>query len=212
VNPAPATGALDDAARAAIAAAATVLREGGVVCFPTESFYGLAALARDPAALAREVAAKQRPPVAPIACVAHDWDAACLLWRRPPLVAHHLAARHWPGPLTLVCEAAAGLSATLCGPAGVGVRVPSHAWAMALAAAVGEPITATSANVSGAPPPCTTLDARVQLGGAVDIYLDGGTTMGGAPSTVVELPASGHGRVVRPGAITLSHEELSWPK
>ncbi len=202
-----------DATREAIARAAAVLRRGGVVCFPTESFYGLAALALDAEAVARVVAAKQRTDTAPIACIAADLEAATRLWLAPvPDVALELARAHWPGSLTLVAPAAKGVPAPLIGPGGVGVRVPPHPWALALAAAVEQPITATSANLSGRPPARSIAEVRAQLGSGVDLYLDGGETVGGLPSTVVEIPVRGAPRLVRAGAVPLTAEEMAWPR
>jgi L-threonylcarbamoyladenylate synthase len=213
----PASPAADSAAgeatRAAIARAAEVLRRGGIVCFPTESFYGLAAIAFDEAAVAKIVAVKGRGEQAPIACIAADLEAATRLWAPPaPAVALELAKKHWPGSLTLIAPAAAGLPAPLVGANGVGVRVPPHAWALALAAAVEQPITATSANLSGKPPARTVADGRAQLGSGVDLYLDGGETAGGLPSTIVEIPTRGAPKVLRAGAVVLSSEEMAWPR
>jgi L-threonylcarbamoyladenylate synthase len=202
-----------EATRVAIARAASVLKRGGVVCFPTENYYGLAALAFDAAAVAKIVAVKGRGEQAPIACIAADLEAATRLWAQPvPQVALELARQHWPGSLTIVAPPAAGLPAALAGPSGIGVRVPPHAWALALAAAVEQPITATSANLSGKPPARTIAEVRAQLGSGVDLYLDGGETAGGLPSTVVEVPPRGAPRLVRAGAVALSSEEMAWPR
>ncbi len=206
-------GSAGEATREAIARAAAVLRRGGVVCFPTESYYGLAALALDARAVARIVAAKGRADDAPIACIAADLEAATRLWAAPaPAVALELARHHWPGSLTIIAPAMDGLPAALCGKGGVGVRVPPHPWALALAAAVEQPITATSANPSGKPPARTIAEVRAQLGAGVDLYLDGGETAGGLPSTIVEVPTRGAPRLVRAGAIALSPEEMAWPR
>jgi L-threonylcarbamoyladenylate synthase len=202
-----------EATRAAIARAAEILHKGGLVAFPTESFYGLAALALDEAAVAKIVALKGRQENAPIACIAADLEAATRLWAAPvPEVALELARKHWPGSLTIVAPAAAGLPAPLVGAGGVGVRVPPHAWALALAAAVEQPITATSANLSGKPPARSVVDVRAQLGTGVDLYLDGGETAGGLPSTVVEVSPRSAPRVVRVGAVALTSQELLWPR
>jgi L-threonylcarbamoyladenylate synthase len=192
--------------------AAEVVRAGGVVCFPTETYYGLAALAMDAAAVGKVIAAKGRPDAMPIACVAADLAIARRLWAEPvDKLALRLADDHWPGPLTIVAAAAPDLPAELAGPGGIGVRVSPHPLAAALAHAVGAPITATSANRSGAPA-CRTIDAaRAQLGDAVDFYLDAGETPGGAPSTLVEVHGS-IGKILRAGALTLSPEELTWPR
>jgi L-threonylcarbamoyladenylate synthase len=200
--------------RQAVAEAVVVLRRGGVVCFPTESFYGLAALAFDADAVARLIAAKGGvDPSAPMVCIAADLEAAQALWRQPvPERALALAKAHWPGALTIVAPAAARVPAALVGPLGVGVRIPPHASALALAAAAEQPITAVSANVVGQAPPRSLAEARAQLGARVDLYLDGGVTEGGAPSTIVEVPQAGPPRVVREGSVKLTSEELAWQR
>jgi tRNA threonylcarbamoyl adenosine modification protein (Sua5/YciO/YrdC/YwlC family) len=135
------------------------------------------------------------------------------LWAEPtPQVALELAKAHWPGSLTIVAPAADDLPGALVGPGGVGVRVPPHPWALALAAAVEQPITATSANLSGKPPARTVADVKAQLGSTIDLYLDGGETAGGEPSTIVEVPTRGAPRLVRAGAVTLTPEEMAWPR
>ncbi|HLU65010.1 MAG TPA: L-threonylcarbamoyladenylate synthase [Kofleriaceae bacterium] len=188
-----------------LAAAARVLAGGGLVCVATESTYGLAADLRRPEALARLSAVKRaRPGDAPFAVIAPDEAAARALARVWPAAAGELAARHWPGPLTLVVPARADLPPAVVGPGGgVGVRVSSHPLAAGLARALGAPITATSANRSGAPPATTAAEARAALGDEIDLYLDGGRCAG-MPSTVVEITAEGALRAIRQGAIALA--------
>src|SRR5689334_22346782 len=109
-----------------IAEAVAALTAGEIVCFPTESTYGLAVDAASPAALARLVALKGRDPHAPISLIAGDRAAARRLARDWPEAAERLVSRYWPGPLTLVVPAAEGTPPELVGPNGVGVRVPAH--------------------------------------------------------------------------------------
>jgi L-threonylcarbamoyladenylate synthase len=185
---------IEDAARA--------LAAGLVVCVPTESTYGLAADIRSPAALAHLAALKQaRPSDSPYPLIAPDLDAARSLARTWPAAAGDLAARHWPGPLTIVVPARADLPPEVVGPGGgVGVRVSSHPIAAALARALGACITATSANRSGAAPATTLAAARAAFGADVACYLDGGTC-DGTPSTVVAALGDGTLRVIRRGAV-----------
>jgi L-threonylcarbamoyladenylate synthase len=182
--------------------AVRVLNHGGIVCFPTETYYGLAVDALDERAVAHLVEVKGRED-RPIATILFDLSAGSVLWRElsPALAA--LAARHWPGPLTLVAPALPEVPRALVGPGGgVGARVSSHPLARALARF--GPITATSANRAGAAPACTIDQARSQFGDLVDFYLDGGETPGGAPSTVVEAGADGRPRVIRAGAVEIA--------
>lgn len=183
-----------------IAAAAAVLRRGGIVVYPTETFYGLGALARDDAALERLARAKLRPEGKPLPLVAADRaqvDAVAVLEGE----AARLAALFWPGPLTLVLPARPGLSGALTAGTGtVAVRVPGSPIARALAAAAGGALVSTSANLSGGRPPCSTAELDPSLCARVDHVLDGGPTPGGAPSTIVQVDTAGV-RLVRAGAV-----------
>jgi L-threonylcarbamoyladenylate synthase len=183
--------------------AVQALRDGAIVCFPTETFYGLAVDALSETAVARLVAAKGREEGKPVAVIAPDLQGALLLWAEPaPQAAVALAGKHWPGPLTLVVAAREGIPAALVNPdGGVGVRVSSHPVAARLATLFGGPITATSANLAGQPPVTTCAAARQALGDRVSVYLDGGTTPGGPASTVVAVAADGGLALLRPGAV-----------
>jgi L-threonylcarbamoyladenylate synthase len=204
-----------------IADAARALRDGGLVCVPTESTYGLAADIRVPAALDALVAIKGRDPRSPFALIAADLDSARSVAASWPARADALAARHWPGPLTLVVPARADLPACLIGPGGgVGVRVSSHPVAAALARAIGGPITATSANPAGLPPATDVAAARAYFGDAdargggnaadgsarIAAYLDAGPARGVA-STVAAIGADGRVTVLRPGPISLDDRD-----
>ena len=180
--------------------AAAALRAGELVVYPTETFYGLGALATLPAALERLTAAKLRPEGKPLPLVAADPAAAFAVWSRVPDEARRLAARFWPGPLTLVAPAAAGLPGSLVQDGAVGVRVPGSALARELARRAGGPVVSTSANPSGGPPPASPGTLDPELLSRVDLVLDGGPTPGGAPSTVVRLGA-GAPVLVREGAV-----------
>lgn len=189
----------------AIAEAANALDRGELVCVPTETTYGLAARIDRPAALARLVALKGRDPNAPFGLIAGDTQAARALAASWPAAADELAVAHWPGPLTLVVPARAGLPAELIGPGGgVGVRVSSHPWASALARAAGVPITATSANPSGAAPALDVSQARAYFGDRVAVYLDAGPSGHTAASTVAAVAADGSIAVLRPGPVRVS--------
>lgn len=190
-----------------IESAITALRAGEVVVYPTETLYGLGSDAFSTAALDRIFAIKGRDAAKTIALIAHDLDAAFALAREVPETARRLAHVFWPGPLTLVMPACDGLPSALIGPGGgVGVRVSPHPVARALARALGRPITATSANLSGAPPARTLAQARAMLAGKVEVFVEGGTLAGGAPSTVVECGTGGW-RVIRAGAVGVADIE-----
>lgn len=170
-----------------LAEAARVLRRGGVVAYPTETFYGLGALATDAAAVARLLVAKGRPDGKPLPLLAADLAQVEAVAALPPL-ARRLAAAFWPGPLTLVVPARPGLHpAVTGGGATVGIRVTSSPVAAALALAAGGALVATSANLAGAPPAITAQALDPALRARLDLVLDAGPAPGGLPSTVVAV-------------------------
>ena len=191
---------VDDAAGRA--AAVATLRAGGLVAMPTDTVYGVGVAldARD--GLERLFAAKNRPPDRAIVLLVADLEQAATVGVISP-AARVLAERFWPGGLTLVLAQVreAGLPAVLTGGAAtIGVRVPNHDCARALARALG-PLPVTSANLSGQPDARDAASVVAQLGERIDLVLDAGPARGGVPSTVVDCSAGGP-RVLRVGAIT----------
>jgi L-threonylcarbamoyladenylate synthase len=184
-----------------IAAAVAALRAGGLVAFPTETVYGLGADARDPEALRRVYALKGRPSTHPL--ILHLADAAALpQWvAAVPPAAAVLAARFWPGPLTLVLPRAPGVPDALTGGQdSVAVRVPSHPVALALLEAFGGGIAAPSANRYGRISPTRAAHVREEFPTGIDVILEGGDCEVGLESTIVSLldPVP---RILRPGVI-----------
>jgi L-threonylcarbamoyladenylate synthase len=190
-----------------IAAAAAALGAGEMVILPTETVYGLAADAANARAVAAVYAAKRRPSFNPL--IAHVADVA--MARRTARFdarAERLAARFWPGPLTLVLPVADGAPVCELARAGldtVAVRAPAHPIAQALIAAFGAPIVAPSANRSGRPSPTTFAAAWEETGAAAAVGLDGGPCAIGVESTVVALLDAP--RLLRPGAVTRAELE-----
>ena len=187
---------------AGIARAAKLLREGGLVAFPTETVYGLGADASDGKAVAAIFAAKGRPRFNPLIVHLPDLAAAEREGRFSP-IALRLAARFWPGPLTLVVPRRAEASASLLVSAGldtIALRVPAHRTAQALLKAVGRPLAAPSANPSGAVSATTALHVAEGLGDRIDLVLDDGATPLGLESTVVGIDGE-RPVLLRPGAI-----------
>ena len=182
--------------------AVDALRRGGVVAYPTDTVYGLAADPRNARAVARVFAIKGRPETSALTLIAADLEqagAAAYFSTR----AASLAERMWPGPLTIVVHARGGLtSEALAGGTTVGVRVPRHDVARALARRFGFCVTATSANRSGEPP-IADPDAIVQALPDVDVLLDAGQAPGGPPSTIVGA-TSDVLRLIRDGAVAWS--------
>lgn len=191
-----------DMESARIAEAVAALRAGEVVVCPTETFYALAADSRLPGSLEKIFELKGRDAAKTIALIAADATMAFSIAREVPHRARRLARKFWPGPLTLVMPARHDLPKALIGPdGGVGVRVSPDPIASALALALGASITATSANLSGAPPAVTLAPVRQAFGGKIKIMLDGGRLPGGAPSTLVACRADGY-EILREGAIS----------
>ena len=183
-----------------VATAAAALRRGALVVYPTETFYGLGALASLPEALVRLSAAKLRPDGKPLPLVAADADMAFAVWEEVLPAARRLAEAFWPGPLTLVAVAASGLARELAPGGAVGVRVPGLAMARELSRLAGGAIVSTSANPAGGGSPATAAELAPALLARIDLVLDGGPTPGGLPSTVVEVRPSGL-RLLRAGAV-----------
>ncbi len=186
---------------AAIERAAALLRGGGVAIFPTRGLYGLGADALNPAAVARVVALKGRPPDKPLLVLISTLGMLPRLVRSVPPVARRLMAAIWPGNLTIVLDAAPGLPAALTAGTGrIGLRLAGHPVAAALAKALGGPLTATSANLSGAGG-CSRIDRIApQLASAVDLILDAGPLEGGPGSTVIDASRDSP-LILREGAV-----------
>lgn len=186
----------------AIADAARRLRSGGLVAFPTETVYGLAAVISDEGAIVRVFEAKGRPPTHPL--IAHVLDVAAardLSSNWTPL-AESLASAFWPGPLTLVVDKAAHVSPLVTGGAdSVAIRAPSHRVARALISAVGAPLVAPSANRYQTLSPTRAEHVVMSLGDSDVLVLDGGACTGGIESTVVDARGD-HIVILRLGGVS----------
>ena len=183
--------------------AADIVCGGGIIAFPTETFYGLGACPFDAPAVQRIVDLKDRSlRAAPILVLIRSRaDLETLVSEITP-TAERLMEACWPGPLTLVFRAAAAVpSALTAGTGTIGVRLPAHPDVQRLLEAVGGPLTGTSANRSGQPPATTAGEVERVLGGGVDVILNGGATPGGLPSTVVDTTVSPP-RLIREGRIS----------
>lgn len=189
---------------AGIARAARILNAGGLVAVPTETVYGLAARADDPAAVARIYAAKGRPGFNPlivhVACVE---DAARLAEMDERAMT--LAAAFWPGPLTMVLplrEDTGLAGAVTAGLPTLALRVPAHPIMRALLREVGAPLAAPSANASETVSPTSPRHVRKTLDGRIDGIVDGGDSAAGLESTIVALRTEGGWQMLRPGPVT----------
>ncbi|MEK6406648.1 MAG: L-threonylcarbamoyladenylate synthase [Acidobacteriota bacterium] len=186
----------------AIERAASIIRNGGLVAFPTETVYGLGADAMNQSAVEKIFEAKGRPADNPLIVHVSSRDMVDLAASGVSKNAERLMDKFWPGPLTLVLErkpevapsASAGLST-------VAVRMPRNTIALALIRSSRTPIAAPSANASGRPSPTTAAHVLEDLGGRIDMILDGGTTNIGIESTVLDM-TSDPPMILRPGWVT----------
>ncbi len=184
----------------AIIRAVEILKAGGVVAFPTDTVYGLGALAFDVKAIERLYDIKDRAQTKAIAVLIASADDMALIADQPSTAALRLARRFWPGPLTIVVPRNPKVPEALSHNATIGVRVPDHAVAQALLAAAG-PMGVTSANLSGQPNTVTAEQVLAQLDGRIDLLIDGGQTPGDTPSTVVDMTGAA-ARVLRVGPVS----------
>ncbi len=182
--------------------AAALLREGRLVAVPTETVYGLAADALNAEAVKGVYALKERPFNKPLSVLVADMEMVQQVCRDIPASAWRLAAAFWPGPLTMVLHSAGTVPGVLSGGRDtLGVRCPDHPATLALVRALGRPLAAPSANLSGSPSPKSAEEALAALGGKVDAVLDGGVCAVGVESTVLDLTVSPP-RILRQGALS----------
>jgi len=180
------------------------LSRGEVIAFPTETLYGLGADALNAAAVERVFQLKGRDPANPIPVLIADRAMLSRLVLDVPPLAETLIARFWPGPLTIVLPARSDIPRPLVNAAGaVGVRISSQPIAVELVRALGNPLTATSANPSGKPPARTVEQAMGYFSGEIEIFVDGGTLTSKTGSTVLEISGAGI-KLVREGDIAKS--------
>ncbi|MBF0457375.1 MAG: threonylcarbamoyl-AMP synthase [Nitrospirae bacterium] len=181
------------------------LKSGKIIAYPTETFYGLGAAYDNNEALQRLWEIKRRSSGKPFPLIAADVNQLGVLASEIEPEALALIGKYWPGPLTILFNAKQGLSQFITGKEGkVAVRVPGSSAALRLARYVMFPVTATSANISNEPPASDAQTVIDCFGDAVDMIIDGGSTRGGRPSTIVEV-VNGHISVIRHGAV-------NWPE
>jgi len=178
----------DESLRKGLSEAVKIISEGGIVAFPTESFYGLGVDATNTDAVENLFKIKKRDPNLPILVLISSLKNLPQYVSFIPSSAKRLGGKFWPGGLTMVFQASPVLSSALTSSTGkVGIRISSHPVANAISKSLNVPITATSANISGMPP-CVKADQVVEwFNNAVDLILDGGETQGKYPSTILDV-------------------------
>lgn len=193
--------------RKAIAEASSIIEKGGIVAFPTETFYGLGVKYNNIHALKRLYEIKQRPGERALPLIIGDKKNLGLIALSVSDIAEKIMDRFWPGPLTLLIAARKDLLEFITAGTGkVAVRIPGKSFALDLAMSLGFPITATSANISGMPPADNPDDIARYFGNSLDLLIDNGNAPGGKPSTIVDVTGE-EIRVLRTGVI--SSEEIS---
>lgn len=181
--------------------AVAVLNRGGVVAFPTETYYGLAVDPLNPLALNHLFSLKQRDISKPILTLVDDRASLSSLAQDIPIIYEPLMKEFWPGPLTLIFQARLNLPTLLtAGTSTIGVRHSSHPFARQLLRAFGRPLTATSANISGYAAAVDAYEVKTQFGSKIDVVFDGGRTPGTVGSTIIGLEGD-RLKLIREGVI-----------
>ena len=195
----------------AIQHALEILNHGGLVAFPTDTVYGVGALAFDGKAIESIYIAKDRPIEKAIPILIADAEDMDKVGMNIPTVAREIAKRFFPGPLTCVIPKQPTLPSAVSATSTVGVRVPDHDVARLLLRAAG-PMAVTSANISGQLSPSTAEEVFAQLNGRIELIIDGGKTPGGVASTVVDCTTD-ELKILREGPISLEEirKKLSSP-
>ena len=185
-----------------VAIALDILRDGGVVCIPTDTLYGLAAMAMHDEAVERLFKIKRRPLNQPLPLLLSDATDMSRFASKVPDIARHLSQRFFPGALTLVLPKANGVSALVSGGLRtVAMRVPDHWVPRAIARGLGSPITGTSANLNGKTGLTTAEMVRAEIGSDVDLVIDGGPSSAGVASTVLDVSRDPP-VIIRQGAVS----------
>lgn len=194
----------------ALRQAQDALRNGGLIVFPTDTVYGLAAGAFDATGIEKLYQAKERSASKAIAVLIGELGQLSLVTRELPAGARRLADAFWPGALTLVMPRHPALPVNISPTDTIGVRMPDHAFARELLRAAG-PLAVTSANLSGGENPTSTDEVLAQLAGRVALVLDGSRTGGGVPSTVVDCTGE-QPVILRQGAIPAEQIQQTWQR
>jgi L-threonylcarbamoyladenylate synthase len=175
-------------AETVLSRAAEIIIAGGVVAYPTETFYGLGADATNEKAIQKIYAIKGRNFASPISVIIDSREKLYPLVEEVPACALKLIESFWPGPLTIIFKASAYIPQILTAGSGkIGIRISSHTGARTLAQKINRPLTATSANISASPECSTAGEVARQIGNEVDAILDLGNTRGGKGSTIIDV-------------------------
>ena len=190
--------------RRIVAEAAEAILRGGVISFPTDTFYGLGCSLMDPAAVDMLYRLKRRPQNLAVISLISDPSEVEALASDIPDVAVTIMKRFWPGPLSIVFRASIVVPQACRGPREtIALRYPDHPLSLALVSALGGPLVASSANLSGQPPAKSAEEVIRAFGNQLDLVLDGGPSQANQPSTLIDV-TSGKVEILRSGAVDVS--------
>ena len=192
----------------AVMEAVNILKAGGIIAYPTESFYALGAMALDEKAVKKIFDLKNRPYGKPLPLIVDDLQTLLTASKEIPDQANDLMKKFWPGPLTMIFEARKEVTLLITGESRkVAVRIPGESVALQIAKAIKAPVTATSANLSSNPPAINAEAVLSYFGENIDLILDGGQAPGGKPSTIIDITVTPP-RILREGSIELNHQAI----
>jgi L-threonylcarbamoyladenylate synthase len=192
----------------AVAEAVKILKAGGIIAYPTESFYAIGAMALNEKAVKKIFDLKNRPHGKPLPLIVDDIQTLLAAAKEIPDHAKDLMKKFWPGPLTIIFEARKEVPVLITGESRkVAVRIPGESVALQIAKVIKAPVTATSANLSSMPPAINAEAVLSYFGDKIDLILDGGNAPGGKPSTILDVTVIPP-RILREGSIDLTHKEI----
>ena len=178
-----------------------ILKNSGIIAYPTESFYALGVLATDEIAINKLYTIKKRQAEKPLPIIIGDINSLASIVKGIPAQAEDLIKRYWPGPLTLIFDSQDNIPDLLTGDKKkLAVRIPGESVALHLARALQLPVTSTSANPSGQPPAEEIVSIIKYFGDKIDLIIDAGKTPGGKPSTIIDVTITPP-KVLREGSI-----------
>ena len=192
----------------AVAEAVNILKAGGIIAYPTESYYALGAMALNENAVKKIFDLKNRPYGKPLPLIVDDVQTLLAAAKEIPDQAKDLMEKFWPGPLTMIFEARKEVPLLITGESRkVAVRIPGESIALQIVKAIKTPVTATSANLSSQPPAINAEAVLSYFGDNIDLILDGGQAPGGKPSTILDITVTPP-RILRKGSIELNHQAI----
>lgn len=192
----------------AVMEAVIILKAGGIIAYPTESFYALGAIAMNEKAVKKIFDIKNRPYGKPLPIIVDDMQTLLTVAKEIPGKAPELIKKFWPGPLTMVFKARKEVPLLITGKSrNVAVRIPGSSIALKIATALKMPLTATSANLSSLPPAINAEAVLSYFDETIDLILDGGQAPGGKPSTILDVTVK-PARILREGSIELNHQAV----